>query len=241
MNIFRTFVAFGVLSSATFSFATDYQNRDCYDIYDPLQRVNRKTFMVNGALDYVFVRPVARGYTNLVPEKGRSKVNNFVVNFYTPVTFVNNILQLDFKEAMKSFWKFTFNTTFGVLGFHDLTTPRGLEVKKQTFGSTLAYYGARPGAYVVLPIYGSTNMRDMLDVLTFDKYFNPVTYNIPTPTYTDITIAAMIHQRSVILPFTENVTKTSLDPYVTIRTVLYQKREGELNYPERYKCIQNPL
>jgi phospholipid-binding lipoprotein MlaA len=139
---------------------------------------------------------------------------------------------------MKSFWKFSINTTFGILGFHDLTTPRGLDVKKETFGSTLAYYGARPGPYLVLPIYGGTSFRDMLDLLTFDKYFNPVTYNISTTAYDIISAAAIIHNRSVILPFTDNIARTSLDPYVTIRSVMYQNRESQLRYPEKYKCIQ---
>jgi len=203
-----------------------------------MEKVNRKVFTVNSYLDYALLRPIARGYSNLVPEKAKSKINNFFVNFYTPITFVNNILQLDFKAAMKTFWKFSFNTTFGILGFHDLTTPLGLDVKKETFSSTLAYYGARPGPYIVLPVYGGTNLRDMLDILTFDKSFNPVTYKISTTAYNIVSATGTVHNRAMILPFTDNIAMTSLDPYVTMRSILYQKRENELRYPEKYKCIE---
>jgi phospholipid-binding lipoprotein MlaA len=220
-----------------FAYSTNYQNRDCNDIYDPLEKVNRKIFAVNGFLDYIILRPVAKGYDKAVPTGVKTKVGNFVDNLYTPVTFVNNILQLDFGAAMKSFWKFTFNSTFGILGFNDLTTRQGLKVTKQSFGNTLAHYGVRPGPYIVLPFYGSTNFRDMLDLLILDKALNPVNYQIPDKTYTYITIGSMVHKRSVILPFTDYVMKTSPDPYVTIRSALYQRRESELNYPEKYKCI----
>jgi phospholipid-binding lipoprotein MlaA len=227
-----------LLVAISSSYADDYHNRDCQDLYDPLEPVNRKIFTINSALDYALLRPLARGYTNSVPAGGRAKIGNFVDNFTTPITFVNNILQLDFQGAAKSFWKFAINSTFGILGFNDLTTKRGLKVSKQTFGSTLAYYGARPGAYIVLPLYGSTNMRDMWDVLMMNKSTNPVTYQVSSKIYTGILIGDIIHTRSTALPFTDNIARTSTDPYATIRSVLHQKREGRLNYPERYKCIQ---
>jgi phospholipid-binding lipoprotein MlaA len=234
----RHFFVSLVLLFPLISFSADYSNKDCDDIYDPLEKVNRKVFMVNGVLDHLLLRPVAKGYNNLMPGGARAKIGNFIDNLYTPVTFVNNILQLDFKEAMKSFWKFTFNSTFGILGFNDLTSKRGLNVKKQSFGSTLAYYGVRPGPYVVLPFYGSTNLRDMFDVLILDRALNPIVYNIHDDAYKTITVVSIIHKRGVILPFTDNVVKTSADPYVTIRSVLHQKREAELNYPESRKCIR---
>jgi phospholipid-binding lipoprotein MlaA len=239
MRFFLVNLMFFVVSLPILCVGTNYQNRNCEDIYDPLEPVNRKVFMVNSALDYVLLRPVAKGYREIVPKGAQMKVGNFLDNLYTPVTFVNNIFQLNFSGAMKSFWKFTFNSTFGFLGFNDLTTKRGLEVQRQRFGDTLAYYGARPGPYIVLPIYGSTNLRDMFDVVTLDKVLNPLTYKISNKSFSYFRVASIIHNRSEILPFTDNISKTSLDPYVTIRSVLHQRRESEVHYPESRKCIRN--
>lgn len=219
------------------SFAADYQNRDCIDLYDPLEPINRKIFAFNGAVDYVILKPLARGYQKLVPKPAKTKIANFIDNLYTPATFVNNILQLDFPAAIKSFWKFTFNSTFGILGFNDLTTKRGLKVKKQSFGSTLAHYGARPGVYIVLPFYGGTNLRDMLDVLILDKALNPITYEISDTTHTVISGVGLLHKRAAILPITDQIEKSSADSYVAIRSMLHQKRENELDYPNSRKCI----
>jgi phospholipid-binding lipoprotein MlaA len=217
--------------------AASYQNRDCSDLYDPLEPVNRKVFIFNGVFDYIVSKPLARGYQKLVPKPAKAKVENFVKNLYTPVTFVNNILQLNFPEAIKSFWKFTFNSTFGILGFNDLTTKRGLKVKKQSFGATLAHYGARPGIYIVVPFFGGTNLRDMLDLVFFDKALNPVIYQIPDNTYLAITGVTLLHKRAAMLPTTDQIEKNSADPYIAIRSMLHQKRENELEYPKERKCI----
>ncbi len=226
-----------ILSLYINSFAASYQNRDCSDLYDPLEPVNRKIFIFNGVLDRVLLRPLANGYQQLVPKPAKTKVANFIDNLYTPVTFINNILQLDFSAAIKSFWKFTFNSSFGILGFNDLTTKRGLKVKKQSFGATLAHYGARPGAYIVLPFYGSTNLRDMLDLIFFDKALNPVIYQISDNAYMAITGVTLLHKRAALLPTTDQIEKNSVDPYTVIRSMLHQKRENELNYPKERKCI----
>ena len=209
---------------------------DCENPYDPGENVNRKIFLFNSAADYVLLRPIAKGYNNAMPKGGKTVVKNFFTNFYTPVTFINNILQLNFHEALKSFWKFSINSTIGILGIHDVASKTGLEVKKKNFGSTLAYYGVKPGPYIVLPLLGGTNFRDMLDVIILEKALNPAAIYTPKAAYISAAIAATIHNRAAILPITDNIAKNSLDPYATIRSMLHQKRQSEVIYPSYYKC-----
>jgi phospholipid-binding lipoprotein MlaA len=56
--------------------------------------------------------------------------------------------------------RFTLNTTIGLAGFFDVATNFGLERQHEDFGETLAQWGAGPGAYVVLPVLGPSNVRD---------------------------------------------------------------------------------
>ena len=212
------------------SFATDEQNQTTDDVYDPFEKINRKIFIVNSVLDHIILRPIAIGYTKVVPGPLSNKIENFIENFYTPLTFANNILQLDFPSAIRTLWKFTFNSTFGIFGFFNLTEQLGLEFKKQNFGATLAHYGAKPGPYLMLPILGGTNLRDVWDGLIIEARFNPTAYWVPEAVhnYGIIPVLNTIDTRAKLLPVTENIGRTSLDPYVTLRSMLYQKRANEL-------------
>jgi hypothetical protein len=42
-------------------------------------------FIINSALDYVILRPIAIGYTKIVPAPFANKIENFIENFYTPL------------------------------------------------------------------------------------------------------------------------------------------------------------
>ncbi len=210
---------------------------DCDNIADPLESINRKVFIFNSVLDYFLLRPIAKVYST-APRKAKIHVQNFVSNIATPLTFVNNLMQLNFSEAMKSFWKFAINSTIGIFGIYDLTTARGLDVVHQTFGNTLAYYGARPGIYIVLPILGSTNLRDMFDVITLNNLLNPLNLHVSGYIKYGITAVSIVHKRAAFLPVTDSVGRTALDPYVMMRSMIHQRRHGLLVYPSWYKCKQ---
>ncbi|NCV94845.1 MAG: VacJ family lipoprotein, partial [Burkholderiaceae bacterium] len=48
----------------------------------------------------------------------------------------------------------------GLGGFIDMATPGGLEKHKADFGQTFGVWGVPAGPYVVLPIFGPSNVRD---------------------------------------------------------------------------------
>lgn len=207
----------------------------CMDFDDPYEKFNRAVFTFNSVLDHIILKPVARGYRNAANEEFRGKVSNAAGNYLVPLTMVNNVLQQEPKNALLSFWQFTVNTTFGIGGLENVAKKVNLQTKPQTFGSTLARYGVGPGPYIELPILGGGAMRDALDPVILNKVMNPVTYAISTNAEHTITGIRLVSYRSDILPYTDHVTKTSTDPYITIRAAKYQNRERNLNYPPYYK------
>ena len=58
------------------------------------------------------------------------------------------------------------NTTVGLLGFIDVASEVGLQSYKEDFGQTLGHYGVGDGAYLVLPIFGPSNLRDTTGLVT---------------------------------------------------------------------------
>lgn len=217
----------------------DFDYGSCRDIDDPFEKINRKIFMFNSILDHFFLRPVARGYRVAVSEGVRDKISNALYNTKVPLTMVNNALQGEGNKTLLSFWQFLINSTLGVAGTHDIAKARGLHTEPQTLGSTLASYGFGPGPYIVLPFYGSTNSRDMLDTSVANKPMNPFQYGISSNASLGIGVGTLISDRADILPFTDHITRTSTDPYVTIRSAIHQRREKAVNYPAHYKCKKN--
>jgi phospholipid-binding lipoprotein MlaA len=201
-----------------------------------MEKMNRKIFYFNAFLDHVFLRPFARGYDAVLSDSTKQHVGNFVENIVvTPVTTVNYALQADFGNVLNSFWKFVINSTFGIFGTYDVAGMSGLNPRAQTFGSTLAHYGVPSGKYVVLPILGSTNTRDMLDSF-LNSAMNPAKSHLTKKQNLSILVLDKLHQRYKILPFTDYISRTAIDPYTSIKSAYHQSREKEVVYPAGYKC-----
>jgi len=208
----------------------------CREVYDPYEKFNRKIFAFNSVLDYIFLRPLAVGYKNLTNDYMKARVNSFVGNIDMPLTTVNYGLQLNYDKTMKSLWRFIINTTLGVGGLFDVASKVGLPSDRQTFGNTLAHYGVGPGPYLVLPIIGSTNARDMTDPIFTNYALNPLMYYTHKDFALSVLAISKINDRYNVLSFSDYVMKNSLDPYATIRSALYQAREESVQYPKNFKC-----
>lgn len=203
----------------------------CTDFDDTYEKFNRKIFALNSILDYFLLRPFAKGYNAVLNDYTRARITNALSNLRTPLTTVNNTLQMEGNEALVSFWRFAINSTFGLFGTFDVAGQLGVKTPEQTFGSTLARYGVAPGPYLVLPIFGSTGARDVLDVTVADNALNPFNYFIKKHRQNNIAVVKLISNRGDVLPFTDHIAKTSADPYVAIRSAYFQNREKNLRYP----------
>lgn len=214
----------------------DDPSEECTDMDDPFEKFNRKIFAFNSFLDHIILRPVAKGYKKAFNPYIRDKIGNFVDNTSVPLTFVNNVLQLDAKNSLLSFWQFVINSTLGVGGFYDVARSEGVWTPPQTFGSTLARYGSGPGPYIILPFFGGSGMRDVLDLPLLNSGLNPLKYKMHRDFKLGLMGVSLVHQRAELLDFTDHVTRTSADPYSVIRSTIFQHHEKDLRYPAGYKC-----
>ena len=81
-------------------------------------------------------------------------------NLRAPLVVVNQMLQGQGENAMQSTGRFLVNSTVGVFGLIDVAKRIGLEEKEEDFGQTLATWGVGDGFYIVLPLFGPSNLRD---------------------------------------------------------------------------------
>lgn len=210
------------------------------DIYDPYEKFNRKVFNFNSALDRMILRPIAVFYDKTTNNYVKARVGSFTDNINMPLTIVNYGLQAKFNDTMRSFWRFAINSTLGIGGLFDIASKFGLNDTRQTFGSTLAHYGVPPGPYIVLPFFGGTGARDITDSLYTNNALNPLKYSFHKDFKLVFNATKLVHDRAMMLPFTNHITQNSTDPYIAIRSATYQNRESKVEYPVGFKYPQAP-
>src|SRR5437879_5361679 len=127
---------------------------------DPLEGFNRKIFWFNDHLDVYMLEPVAKAWDFVLPRRVETCISNFFWNLHFPIDTLNDALQGKFKHAGSDVGRFLVNTTIGVAGFFDPATSLGLELHWEDFGQTLGWWGVGPGAYLMLPILGPSDLRD---------------------------------------------------------------------------------
>jgi phospholipid-binding lipoprotein MlaA len=135
------------------------------DVFDPLEPLNRGVFQFNYYLDQWVLLPTVRGYTYVTPKLARTGVSNFFNNLGDLPSLANSALQLKGERAMRTTARLMFNTILGVGGIFDPATRMGLAREKEDFGQTLGHYGVPAGAYLVLPVFGPSNVRDTSGLL----------------------------------------------------------------------------
>lgn len=130
------------------------------DIYDPWGGMNRNVYIFNAKLDRYVLLPVVDVYEEYIPYVLRRGVNHFYNNLASINHTVNSALQLNGEATLNNGLRFVSNTIFGLLGVLDVATPMGFPEMKEDFGQTLGYWGAGDGPYIVLPMFGPSNLRD---------------------------------------------------------------------------------
>jgi phospholipid-binding lipoprotein MlaA len=141
--------------------------------YDPWEPFNQKVHAFNELMDNRLLRPTANAYVRVVPSFARRGVSNFFSNIGDVSILANNLLQLKFGDAASDTGRILLNTTLGIGGLFDVATGAGLQKNDEDFGQTLGRWGVKPGPYVVLPLFGPSNVRDTFGV-GVDTYSNPL-------------------------------------------------------------------
>ena len=135
---------------------------DAGEVSDPFEKMNRSTFERNMRFNHSVIYPAAKAYHNVVPEPVRNSIDNFVSNLDEPFVFANDLLQLRLEAATTTVGRFAINSTVGVGGLFDVATKQKLPQQSGDFGQTLYVWGMRNSPYLVLPVIGPTNVRDLI-------------------------------------------------------------------------------
>jgi phospholipid-binding lipoprotein MlaA len=170
--LLRVVVAAFALAAAGCATAPQGVDRHTTGPKDPYEPFNRKVFAFNDTLDTYALKPAATAYTKVVPSPIRTGVHNFFGNFSDAWSAVNQLLQGKPTDAGTMTLRVLTNTTIGIGGLFDPATSLGLERKSEDLGQTLGVWGINPGPYLVLPLFGSSDIRDAI-ALPADTYVSP--------------------------------------------------------------------
>lgn len=204
------------------------------EIADPFQGFNRAVFAFNDAADQVILRPVAKGYHEVVPRPARSGLRNFLRNLKSPVYLANEVLQGDMKGAGNVLTRATVNTFVGVGGLFDVAGAEGYKHDPEDFGQTLGTWGVGHGAYLVLPILGPSSLRDGTG-LVVDMFLDPLNwyfYNVRPENegwqYARFAAEGIV-KREELLDALDDLRKNSFDYYSAMRSAYVQRRATEVS------------
>src|SRR6516164_6254126 len=132
------------------------------DFNDPFEDTNRAIFDFNQVVDRNVLVPVAKAYRSALPEPVRDSLRDFLRNLREPLIFANDALQGDFEHAGQTVARFTLNSTLGVGGLIDVAGRWGqLPYYEQDLGLTFGVWGIPEGPYLVVPLLGPSDPRDL--------------------------------------------------------------------------------
>ncbi len=192
---------------------------------DPLEPFNRGVYKFNDAVDTAVLKPVATAYQDITPSPIRQGVRNFFNNLQDGWSIVNNALQLNGQGTSDSFGRFLLNSTFGLGGIFDLASDLRIERNTKDFGHTLGYWGVAPGPYLVLPLMGSSTLRDTV-ALPVDVQGNLTNHMSHVPSRNTVMAVELVDRRESLLKATELLEQVALDPYTFTRDAHLQRRRS---------------
>jgi phospholipid-binding lipoprotein MlaA len=191
---------------------------------DPYENFNRHAFKLNQTLDKIFFRPIATVYKTVLPWPVTKGVSNFFSNLEQVPTVINNLLQGDFYDATGNTWRLLINTTVGIGGFVDVASKINLPLHPQDFGLTLAKWGYRSSAYLVMPILGPRTVRDAVSWGIDYGVFSVYPYISNVAWRNGLTAGSFVNSRAQLLDFDQTIKQAAFDPYVFQRNAYLQRR-----------------
>jgi phospholipid-binding lipoprotein MlaA len=197
---------------------------------DPLENINRVIFGINEVVDFVLLRPAAEIYRAIVPDPVRNGVTNVLDNLFAPVSFLNHVLQGEAERATVTLFRFLTNSTLGLGGLVDLSSDWGYPRYDTDFNQTLMAWGVDTGPYLVLPLIGPSSFRggvgfvgdyyaDPLNLYLNNRHHRKHHYWLTVRYGLDI-----VNRREKVLETIDNLRSDSLDFYVTMRSIYFQRQ-----------------
>lgn len=202
------------------------------DDFDPFETLNRFMFAFNETLDVFILRPVAEIYRFWLPQAVQDSVRNFTRNLNAPVIFLNQLWQGKDEEASETIARFFINSTIGLAGLIDAADHWDLEYHHEDFGQTLGFYGAGPGPYIVLPLFGPSSLRDGIG-LGVDSLLDPWPHVLDAANVKKDDeillgrrIAGGVDKRARNIETIDDLKRDSVDFYARIRSLYLQHRKS---------------
>jgi len=203
---------------------------------DPYEGFNRGVYTFNDTIDGAILKPIAKGYNYVTPDVAKKGINNFYNNITDFITAVNSFLQLDFEQGMTDSGRVIVNTTIGLLGFIDVSSTNVnnyTDRNRQDFGTTLAHYGWRDSAYLVLPFFGPSTIRDGTGLAVDGLFIDPIGYVQNVRWRNRLYIGKIINTRAQLLDATNLMDDASIDPYAFQRDSWLQMRKAQIDGKEQ--------
>ncbi len=224
INKYIKLILITLLFSATIAIAEENPK-------DPYEGFNRGVYKFNDTIDGAILKPIAMGYNYVTPDVAKKGVNNFYNNITDFITAVNSFLQLNFEQGMTDAGRVIVNTTVGLLGFIDVSSTNVNNYKernREDFGTTLARYGWRDSAYLVLPLFGPSTFRDGTGLVVDGMFIDPIGYIDNVRLRNALYVGKIINTRAQLLDATNLMDDASIDPYAFQRDSWLQMREAQI-------------
>ena len=217
-------------TEAFYSLPDDQAPTDIFrepELWDPLEYYNRVAYSFNLYAAKWVIRPLGSLYSFVVPDYVREGIGRVDANIQMPGRLINALLQAKFTRAGVELARFGINTTIGIAGFYDPAYKWfGMEPRIIDFGLTFAYWGIGKGFYLILPVYGSTCLRDAVGLIG-DYFTNPITYIPPYFTWNWVMTAIRwgikgglaFNNMTLQIESFMRLNQSSLDPYESMKTM----------------------
>ena len=203
--------------------------------YDPWESFNEKMFSFNYNLDRYVLKPVAKGYNFVMPDRLQQMIDSGFDNLLVVQRVVNNLLQGRPLGATAELGRFLINSTLGIGGLFDIAKQEfNLQKTRADFGQTLGIWGVGPGPFLVLPLLPPLTVRDGIGTAV-DGAMDPLSYVLPFIwTRLGMKIGNTINDRSLNLDLYQGFEETTVDLYSAVRNGYLQRRENMIKSPSPY-------
>ena len=202
-------------------------------VSDPLESVNRVIFKFNDFVYLQLVDRVGAVYTAVTPDPVEEAATNFFYNLKYPVRLAGNLLQGRLKGAWIETERFALNTTAGVAGIMRPADQfeRMAPLPSEDVGQALGSWGIGEGPYLVLPLLGPSNLRDLFG-LVGDRAANPLQKPFSLiedwewEEQTALTVSELIVNTPSVVQRYKQMKGSAIDPYGSLKNGYTQYRRA---------------
>ena len=130
-------------------------------------------------------------------------------------------------ESAETGLRVAVNTVFGIYGLFDVATWAGIQRRSADFGQTLGVWGVPSGPYMVLPLFGPSNVRDTFGWgvdTNYDLWYGVHPVGLK---YTG-TALKLVDKRTSLLGLDKSLNEVALDKYSFIRDAYMQRRQAAI-------------